>query len=218
MRFALLLVLVTLLGGLAAFYARGRGAQSAQTAPQADPALLLPVEALAADEAARYQRVAVVPYDLPRYAFSILIPQGWRWRRFDLSRVERSEDDRRPIAMAEFGPPEGDAAESRVLLEARYVRVPEHVTLSRFIDVYAAQSEFTIVTRATHRADGVDVEEALLRVTSAQLGPYLLRLSVRRSGPLLFLVAGSALEDQYPRWRHTLALAALSFKPGAAQP
>lgn len=214
MRFALILILVTVLGGVAASLIRGRMMQpAAPTAAAADPEQLLPVAALAEDDR-RYERVSVVPYDLPRYTFSIAIPRGWRWRRFDLSRVERGEDDRRPMPMAEFGPPEGDAAASRVLLEARYARVPEHVTLSRFIDVYAAQSEFTIVTRAVRR----DSEEALLRATSPQLGPYLIRLAVRRSGPLIFLVAGSAVADEYPRWKQALGVAAQSFTPGASRP
>lgn len=208
MRFALTLLLVVVLSVGGTWVLRSRMVDKAPPVAPRNVSALLPVKDLS-EPGREYQRLAITPYDLPGYAFTIQIPSGWRWRMFDVTKEERSEDNKRPMPMAEFGPTD----RSDVLLEARYVRVPAHVTLERFLRVYAEQAGFELVARQPGTFLGHEVEDGLLRKQSPDLGPYLTRLTVQRRGELLFLIAGSCVESNYEQYKRALAVAAVSFSP-----
>lgn len=216
MRLPLTLLLVTLCCGVGAYVAQTR--LRPPPPPAAERVELLPQPPADPRGLPAFKELTVVPYDLPRYAFRIRVPADFRWRRFDLTRAERADDDKRPLPMAEFGPPATDPAQAnRVLIEARYVRVPQHVPLARFVSVYAEQAGFGLVESLPRRYGGEDLHEALLHARSDELGDYYIRLSARRRGDLIFLCASSVVVNEYPAWRSTLAVVAASFTPTAAE-
>jgi hypothetical protein len=156
-----------------------------------------------------YTNMRVTPYNDPRFYFELTVPRSFESQPLEVSLQQRREDSARPVPMAEFAP-DGDKS---VLIEARYVRVPQKVTLDRFMAVYAEKSGFEIVRRQRGDFEGRKVEEALLRVTSPEFGKTLTRLTISRRGDLLFMVAGSCPEADYPRWKQAFAVAAISFSP-----
>jgi hypothetical protein len=114
-----------------------------------------------------------------------------------------------PLPTGEFAP---KGAED-VLVETRYIRVPDRVTLDRFMQVYVEKSGFEFVKRQRGDFDGRKVEDALLRMKSPKFGTMLTRLTVMRRGDYIFMVAGSCKESDYPKWRQAFAVASLSFNP-----
>lgn len=209
MRFALSLIGALLVCALLTYGVRA--VMLARRPPPVPVRELLPVEGLI-QPGEGYERVALVPYDLPAFAFTIVVPRGSQGTRFTLTAAERSQEQQQALAMAEFLPP-GQRPEAPVRIEVRYVRPPAQVTPDAFIDVYARASGFTIVARQPGLIGDVAVADALLRKTTPGRGPFVTRLLVRRHGALLFLVAGSVLESEYPRWRRTLGVAAVSLTP-----
>lgn len=67
-----------------------------------------------------------------------------------------------------------------------------------------------ILARQTGEHNGRAMEEALLRRDS-ESGAVLTRFTAYRRGDYIFVVAGTAAEDQYPKYKRTLALTAASF-------
>lgn len=156
-----------------------------------------------------FVNMRVTPYGDPAFHFEVSVPRSFENQPVQVTRQQREEDASTPVPMAEFTP-KGDRS---VLIEARYVRVPENVSLDRFIEVYVEQSGFQFVKRQRGEFEGRQVEDALLRVASPTLGNTLTRLTVSRRGDLVYLVAGSCREADYPKWKQAFAVAALSFKP-----
>jgi hypothetical protein len=156
-----------------------------------------------------YATMRVTPYDDPAFYFEITLPRSFESQPVQVTRQQREEDASTPVPMVELSP-RGDRS---VLIEARYVRVPAKVSLDRFIEVYVEQSGFQFVKRQRGEFEGRQVEDALLRVASPTLGKTLTRLTVSRRGDLVFLVAGSCREADYPKWKQAFAVAALSFSP-----
>lgn len=156
-----------------------------------------------------YARMRVTPYNDPRFYFELVVPRSFESQPVSVTREELARDDESPLPMGEFRP-RNDAT---VLIETRYVRVPEKVALDRFLTVYAEQAKFEIVRRQRGEYSGRKIEEALLRIESPTLGKTLTRLTVSRRGDLVFMVAGSTREKDYPKWKQAFAVAALSFDP-----
>lgn len=186
----------------------GRGERKKEKAVQ--QGLLPHVNVVAPEVLERdYANMRVTPYDDPAFYFEVTVPLSFENQPVQVTRQQREEDASTPVPMAEFTP-RGDRS---VLIEARYVRVPENVSLDRFMEVYVEQSGFQFVKRQRGEYEGRQVEDALLRVTSPTLGATLTRLTVSRRGDLVFLVAGSCRESDYPKWKRAFAVAALSFDP-----
>ena len=186
----------------------GRGARKKEAAVQ--QGLLPHVNVVAPDVLERdYLNMRVTPYRDPAFFFEVTVPRTFQSRPVQVTPQQRQEDASTPVPMAELAP-RGDRS---VLIEARYARVPENVSLDRFMEVYAEQSGFQFVKRQRGDFAGRQVEDALLRVTSPTFGKTLTRLTVSRRGDLVFLVAGSCPEADYPKWKQAFAVAALSFSP-----
>jgi hypothetical protein len=156
-----------------------------------------------------YTRMRVTPYEDPAFYFELVVPRDFENQPIQVSRQALEQDDASPLPMAEFHPKN----DRTVLIEARYIRVPERISLDRFIEVYVRQSGFEFVKRQRGDYSGRRVEDALLRIESPSLGTTLTRLTVSRRGDLIFLIAGSAKEADYPKWKQAFAVAALSFNP-----
>lgn len=156
-----------------------------------------------------YTNMRVTPYSDPKFYFEVTVPREFQNQPVQVTRQQLSEDSSTPVPMAEFTP----NGNKGVLIEARYVRVPEKVTLDRFMSVYAEQAGFEIVKRQRGDFDGRQVEDALLSVNSPVYGRTLTRLTVSRRGDFIFMVAGSCREEEYAKWKQAFAVAALSFSP-----
>lgn len=205
MRFGWILLAVLVLSAAATYVVRFH--LMSQT-PKVPVAALLPTsELIGPDEG--YERVAVTPLNLPRYGFTIVVPRGSRGTRYAPTPEDRVSDDSQAVALAEFLPPGRDD----IRIEVRYVRPPSEVTLPRFVAVYARASGFSVVAAQPGVIGGVPVVDALLRKDTPGRGPFLTRLLVRRHGDMIFLVAGSCLEADYPTWKRTLGVAAVSLVP-----
>jgi hypothetical protein len=151
----------------------------------------------------------VTAYEDRKLYFEVTLPKGWENRPVSATREQLRKDDETPLPIGEFAP----KGATDVVVEARYIRVPDRVTLDRFMTVYAEKSGFQFVKRQRGDFDGRKVEDALLRMTSPQFGPMVTRLTASRRGDYIFMVAGSCKEADYPKWRQTFAVAALSFNP-----
>lgn len=156
-----------------------------------------------------HANMRVTPYGDRRFYFELTVPRAFESQPVQVRAQDLRDDAKRPVPMAEFRI-KGDRT---VLIEARYVRVPERVSLDRFMAVYVEQSGFHFVKRQRGEFSGRQVEDALLRIQSPTLGKTLTRLTVSRRGDLVFLVASSCLERDYPKWKRAFAVAALSFRP-----
>jgi hypothetical protein len=186
----------------------GRGSRHKEAAVRED---LLPHTNVVAPEVVEreYTNMRVTPYGDRRFYFELTVPRAFDSQPIQVSREDLRDDAKSPVPMAEFRV-EGDQT---VLIEARYVRVPERVSLDRFMAVYVEQSGFQFVKRQRGEFNGRQVEDALLRIQSPSLGKTLTRLTVSRRGELVFLVASSCPERDYPKWKRAFAVAALSFSP-----
>lgn len=156
-----------------------------------------------------YTLMRVTPYNDPKFYFELTVPRSFESQTVKVSKQDLSEDSASPVPMGEFRP----TGDKNVLIEARYVRVPEKVSLDKFIQVYVQQAGFKFVKRQRGDFEGRKVEDALLRIESPVHGNTLTRLTVSRRGDLVFLVAGSCPERDYAKWKQAFAVAALSFNP-----
>lgn len=156
-------------------------------------------------------RVQARPLGNPRLTFAVLVPKGWEDRPLGVSKEQIAADREKPVPLLEMGP-RGKGSKEAVL-EVRYMRVAADVTLERFLLTYAHASGFEILGRLRGTFNGRAVEEALLRMKDPQGVPYLTRLTVSRRGELLFMVAGSAREADFGKWRRPFGAAAVSFEP-----
>ena len=156
-----------------------------------------------------YVNMRVTPYNDPKFYFEVTVPTSFQNQPVKVTPQQLKEDSATPVPMAAFAPKDG----RQVLIEARYVRVPEKVTLERFMAVYVEQSGFEFVKRLRGEFEGRQVEDALVRVKSPELGQTLTRITVSRRGDLVFIVAGSCPEDDYAKWKQAFAVAAISFSP-----
>lgn len=157
----------------------------------------------------QYMELRVTPYNDPKFYFEITVPRNFESRPVQVTRQQLREDDQTPVPMVELAPRGVDD----VLIEARYLRVPERVTRDRFMTVYVEKSGFQFVKRQRGEFQGRQVEDALLRMKSPKFGTTLTRLTVSRRGEFMFMVAGSCREEEYPKWKQAFAVAALSFNP-----
>lgn len=154
-------------------------------------------------------RVKVRPLDNPALAFEILVPRGWESRSIKVSDADLLADGDRPVPLVEMAP----RGSKDVVLEVRYMRVAKEVTLERFLLTYARSSGMTVVGRQRGAFNGRQVEEALLRMEDPRLGAFLVRMTVSRRGDRIFLVACSAREAAFARWRRPFGAAVVSFAP-----
>lgn len=178
---------------------------------------LLPTTNLgsAADLAHNYVRLRITPFGDARFYFEIPVPTDWNSRPVQADPRELANDDKGLVPWAFITPDSGAAG---VALEVRYMRVPAQATLETFLTQYPKNAGFTVLGRQNGTFNGRVVAEALLRMETTDFGPVLTRLAVMRKGDRFLVVAGSAPEQVYAKYKNIFAVAIIGFDPAATPP
>jgi hypothetical protein len=173
---------------------------------------VLPFASLFSPEEIRsgFDRQRITPLGNDRLYFEILIPKDWDSRPLTVTKQQITNDDTELVPMAELTPTKGP---ENVLVEVRYMRVPPQVALDTFVDSYVKAAKFVLVTRQKGDFNGRTVEDALLRMDTKEYGAILTRLTASRRGEYIFVVASSAPEKLYPKFKNVFGAAAVSFDP-----
>ncbi len=152
----------------------------------------------------------VTPFGDRAFYFEILIPKDWDSRPLTVTREQLAQDTKTSVPMAEFAPHKGP---ENLLIQVGYIRAPASVSLEHFVDVYAKAFGVQILARQRGEFSGRQVEDALFKKDTTNLGPMLIRFTASRRGELIFVVAGSTTEGQYQKYKRIFAAAAVSFNP-----
>ena len=152
----------------------------------------------------------ITPYGNKSLYFEIPVSKEWDSRRLE-AEIDPSQEDKALVELARLTPNSDDEG---VAIEVRYSRVPERVTLPQFVETYAKAAGFTIVARARGEYNARQIEEAVLRLPTKDFGPMLIRFTASRHGERIFVVAGSAPEKKYDKYKKVFAIAAIGFSPG----
>lgn len=216
-RSALILALLILVaaGAGAAFLLRDRLAS--MRAPAAEqgsaPQDLMPTTGLygAADVGTTLNWVQVLPPGHRRLFFQLLLPRDWEWRQPPVTAEEWAGDSKLPVTLLQAGPRSNEDA----FLEVRYLKVPQEVSVERFVRVFADLSGHEVVYDEPKAvgAQREKVQDALLRKRSPEFGPTLTRMLATRRGEYVFVVAGSAPQASFRKWVRTFGAALTSFNP-----
>ncbi len=172
---------------------------------------LLPSDKLYTREEIRkgFINMRVTPFNDPKFYFEISVPKDWDSRPLEVTRQQLAEDDKALVPMAKLTP--NDEKENAVI-EVYYMRVPPHATLERLVNVFAEQTGATIVARQRGEFNQRKVEDALLRI-DRDFGSMLTRFTASRRGEFIFVVACSAPEAEYPKYKRMFGFAAVTFDP-----
>ncbi len=168
-----------------------------------------------ADLARDYVNQRITPMGDPKLYFEIPVHKSWNSRPFEVDKRELANDDKGLVPLARITPNNEDEG---VVLEVRYMRVPEKATLEKFLEQYPKAAGFTVLGRQKGEYNGRIVEEALLRMDTKDFGPMLTRLAATRKGDRILVVAGSAPEKKYEKMKNIFAVAIIGFDPDATPP
>jgi hypothetical protein len=162
----------------------------------------------AEDMKKNYASMKITPFNNQSLYFEISLPANWKSKEIEVPADVLKNDSTTQVPLAQLEPDTGNA-----IVEVRYLRVPEDVPLSRFIQKYADASDYKLVTRQHAQFSEREVEDALLRKPAGSFGNQLTRLTALRKGPLVLFVASSCPEKEYEQWKRIFAAAALTFNP-----
>ncbi len=151
------------------------------------------------------------PYDNPKLFLKLLVPNDWVSRPLTATPEQIAGDADHPVPLLEMGPKKA----KDVTVQVMYMRVKPEVALDRFLMIYAGKSGLEVVGRQRGEFNNRPVEEALLRAESKEFGPHLTRLTVSRRGDLIFMIAASAKEAEFAKWKRTFATAVVTFDPSS---
>ncbi len=175
----------------------------------------LPSADLASKEeiAEGFFRQQITPLNNRAFYFEVLVPKDWDSRPFEVSKsdIAEAETGKSTVRLALMTP--NAAREGPPLIEAHYMRVPQRVTLARFVDVLAQMFGGQIVVRQKGEFNGRTVEDALLKKNVEGVGTALTRVTASRRGEYIFVIASTCTEAQYPKYKKIFGLAAVSFNP-----
>ncbi len=183
---------------------------SRQENASVDNSVWLPhINVITADEIkSSFTRLKVTPLKNRELYFEILVPNGWESTPIEVPAEVVKDDLNNQVPLAQIEP-DNEA----VIVEVRYMRVPEDVSLTRFVKKYAEATGFELVTRQQGEFNQRQVEDVLLRKNTDKNIQELTRLTASRRGALVFFVASSCPAKDYERWKKTFAAAAISFDP-----
>lgn len=186
--------------------------QSPGTSDAIDNNFWLPYNnVVSADEIkSSYTRLNVTPLQRNDLYFEILLPNNWDSIPIEVPQEAIKDDAHHQVPLGQFEPKEKG---SNAIVEVRYMRVPEEVSLTRFVKKYAEASGFEIVTRQQGTFNERPVEDCLLKKKTENFGMELTRITASRKGPLVMFVAGSCPEKEYEKWKKTFAVSAVTFDP-----
>ncbi len=142
--------------------------------------------------------------------FEILVPNGWEAHLSDVDPGQVAQDKDTPVQVADFEP--GGGVDD-VGVQVSYVRVPENVSLSQFMDTYIKKSGGTVLVRREAEFKSHRVQDVLLKTNDDSLGPMLTRTTAMRHGEIVFITTGGAAEEKYEKNKRTFAAVAVSLEP-----
>lgn len=155
-----------------------------------------------------FANIKITPFNNSSLYFEISLPKNWQSKSLEVSPDVLKNDSNTQVPLAQLEPDTGNA-----IVEVRYLRVPEDVSLSRFIQKYSEAAGYKLVTRQHGQFSDREVEDALLQKPAGGFGNQLTRLTASRKGPLIMFVASSCPEKEYEQWKRIFAAAALTFSP-----
>lgn len=156
----------------------------------------------------RFKRALVEPLSDKELAFGLLLPKDWSPTSLRVTKEQLADDEHMQIPLLVVSPL---APKPEVFIQVRYMRVPEHVSPGRFVDVYAKKFDAEIICRQNASVKGREIEDALLKLKVENLGDAYMRITASRRGPRMFFIASAAPVKQYEIWKKTFAVAAVSF-------
>ena len=162
-----------------------------------------------ADVGKNLSRQQLTPHGNSKLSFEILVPRGWQSEVSEIDPGQLAHDDQSAVPMAGFYPSNADDAWVEIL----YIRLPQDVSPSSFVDRMLSKDGGTLVARQAGNFNGRAVEEALVRADNEDLGQVLRRITVMRRGEFLFIVIGTAAEEAYAKYKRTLGVLATTFSP-----
>jgi hypothetical protein len=158
-----------------------------------------------------FVRCEVTPLGDPKLAFSLVVPRDWKPLRRFVTPETLAQDAREFIPLGAFACPDGSS-----LIEVRYLRVPVHISLSRFAAAYVQNAGLLPLARRRLELAGRQWEDLVLR--GKEQPPRLMRWSASRHGELIFIVASSSPEAEFEQRVEAFTAAAASFRPLQGSP
>lgn len=158
----------------------------------------------------RFKRALVEPLGDKELSFAVLLPKDWLPVNISVSEEQLAKDKNMQIPLLAVSPV---APKPEVFTQVRYMRVPEHVSPSDFLDVYARKFDAQIICRQHAELNNRSVEDALMRLNIEGLGDSYMRITITRKGERVFFISSSAPVQQYENWKKTFAVSAVSFNP-----
>jgi hypothetical protein len=155
--------------------------------------------------AEQFERRKIDQVPDPELACEINVPKSWELR--STKGAASPNDAKRLTPLATFSP-ENEGA----IIELQYMRVPESVSVDRFLDTYAGTAGYRVLQRQHETFNRREVADALLAKDGDRLGAIYTRFTVTRRDQFVMVVASSAPKSSYEEYKLIFGLAALSFE------
>lgn len=156
-----------------------------------------------------FDRVRVTPLDDETLRFTVMTPKDWESRSVTVTKEQLAQDKDVQVPLAELAPKGAKA----VVMEVRYMRLPESASVRDFVDVYAKKTGFNVVATQNGDFEGRKVVDSLLTLEDKSFGKILTRFTALRKGERVFFLACSCPEREYDNWKRVFGVAAVSFDP-----
>lgn len=156
-----------------------------------------------------FDRVRVTPLDDETLRFTVMTPKDWESRSITVTKEQLAKDKDTQVPLAEMAPKGATA----VVIEVRYMRLPESASVRDFVDVYAKKTGFNVVATQNGDFEGRKVVDSLLTLEDKSFGKILTRFTACRKGERVFFLACSCPEKEYDSWKRVFGVAAVSFDP-----
>ncbi len=170
---------------------------------------LLPSSDFGKDIDKEFDRVRVTPLDDEALRFTVMTPKDWESRSVTVTKEQLAKDSDTQVPLAELAPKGATA----VVIEIRYMRLPESASVRDFVDVYAKKTGFHVVATQNGEFEGRKVVDSLLTLEDKSFGKILTRFTALRKGDRVFFLACSCPEKEYDNWKRVFGVAAVSFDP-----
>jgi hypothetical protein len=158
-----------------------------------------------------FDRQKITPFDDPKFYFEILVPKNWDSRPHSVSKqdFEEAQAGKAMVGMAVFTP--NSENEKDMIINVYFMRVPTRVQLADWMDIILKNMDCRVLARQRGEYNERVVEDALLEKDVE--GHVLTRFTASRHGDYIFVVSGSAAEEQYPKCKSIFGMAAVTFNP-----
>lgn len=158
---------------------------------------------------ASYTQFTYTPFDRKDLAFTILIPNNdWRDIPISVKAETLQQENFQMIPVARQRAPDNEQTK----IEVYYTRFDLEMSLYDVMRMFLQKNKdyFVVLMEREGVFSQRRVEEVIVRSKQDE-NIYLVRMTFSRHGDHVFLVMGSALESEYPRYAVNFATAAVSF-------